>query len=148
MEIERKWLVDKNKISAFTNFGYRIEQHYLNDLEDDYLIRVRDTMGTYTMTLKGKGLMIRTEFEFDINHEQYKEMVRESKKSLKKTRFFVEIEEGSDRYYEIDVFDDYDFIICEVEFEIAEDAYAFVPPKWCLEEVTEKHDYTNINLAR
>jgi adenylate cyclase len=148
MEIERKWLVDKNKIKAFTNFGYRIEQHYLNDLKDDYLIRVRDTMGTYTMTLKGKGLMIRTEFEFDIDKKQYEEMVRESKTSLKKTRFFVEIEEGIDRFYEIDVFDDYDFIICEVEFETEEDAYRFIPPTWCLEEVTEDPTYTNINLAK
>jgi len=148
MEIERKWLVDQSKIKAFTNFGYRIEQHYLNGLEDDYLIRVRDTMGSHTLTLKGKGLMFRTEFEFDINLEQYEEMARESKKSLKKTRFFVEIEEGSDRYYEIDVFDDYDFIICEVEFETGEDAYKFVPPKWCLEEVTENPEYANINLAK
>ena len=148
MEIERKWLVDQSKIKAFTNFGYRIEQHYLNTIEDDYLIRVRDTMGTHTLTLKGKGLMIRTEFEFDIDDNQYEEMVRESKKSLKKTRFFVEIEEGIDRYYEIDVFDDHDFIICEVEFETAEDAYKFVPPKWCLDEVTEDVTYTNYYLAK
>lgn len=148
MEIERKWLVDQSKIKAFTDFGYRIEQHYLNDLEDDYLIRVRNMMGTYTLTLKGKGLMFRTEFEFDIDQKQYEEMVLESKKSVKKTRFFVEIDWPSDHYYEIDVFDDHDFIICEVEFETAEDAYKFVPPKWCLNEVTEDATYTNYYLAK
>ena len=148
MEIERKWLVDKSKISAFTNFGYRIEQHYLNDIKDDWLIRVRDNMGTYTMTLKGKGLMSRPEIEVDIDKETYLDCLQYSKKSLKKTRFYVELDAENEQYYEIDVFDDHDFIICEVEFFTENLANRFVPPSWCLEEVTNNPYYTNITLAK
>jgi len=148
MEIERKWLVDKNKISSFTNFGYRIEQHYINDIEDDWLIRFRNEMGSYTMTLKGKGMMSRPEIEVDIDEKTYLNAIQYSKTSLKKTRFYTEIEPETDRYYEIDVFDDHDFIICEVEFDTLEEAYKFIPPSWCLKEVTEDPEYTNINLAK
>ena len=148
MEIERKWLVDKSKISAFTDFGYRIEQHYLSDMEDDWVIRVRDEMGHYTLTLKGKGLMSRPEIEVDIDEKTFIECVKHSKKSVKKTRFYVEIDVENDQYYEIDVFDDHDFIICEVEFKTEEEAYEFIPPKWCLQEVTRNPDYHNVNLAK
>jgi len=146
MEIERKWLVDKSKIRAFTNFGYRIEQHYLSDIEDDWVIRVRNEMGKYTLTLKGKGLMSRPEIEVDIDEETYFKSIEHSKKCVKKTRFYV-FDSNGEHCYEIDVFDDHDFILCEVEFKSEKDALTFIPPKWCLQEVTMDPDYHNVNLA-
>lgn len=145
MEIERKWIVDLGKVSHFFNFGYRIEQHYLNDLDDEWLIRVRNMMGKYTMTLKGKGFIERPEIEFTINEWTFEEAIAYSKRKLFKTRFRIDLNNGI--VYEFDVFDDYDFVICEIEFPSVKNAVEYDPPEWCLEEVTTNPEYTNYNLA-
>ena len=46
MEIERKWLVDKAKVSELLLKGAglhreRLEQYYLNTIDDEWLIRIR-----------------------------------------------------------------------------------------------------------
>ena len=131
--------------------GFRTEQHYLNDISDDWLIRVRNEGSYYTLTLKGKGLMARPELEFDITEKEYLESIKYSKSKVLKTRFFIDLFPGnvdSERWYEIDIFDDHDFIICELEFDTIEEAGEFVPPEWCLTEVTLDSSYSNINLAR
>lgn len=145
MEIERKWIVDKGKVAHLFNFAYRIEQYYLNDLDDEWLIRVRNMMGKYTMTLKGKGLMERPEFEITIREDDFNSLVIHSKRSLTKTRFRVDLQNGI--VYEIDVFDDHDFVICEIEFPTLKMAMEYEPPEWCIEEVTTDPYYTNYNLA-
>ena len=152
MEIERKWLVDKEKITPLLDHGFKVEQHYLNDIEDDWLIRVRDEgCGYYVLTLKGKGLMARPELEFEITEKEYRDSLEYSKSCVLKTRFFIDLfpeDVNCERWYEIDVFDDHDFIICELEFNTVEEAGEFNPPDWCLKEVTCDSTYQNINLAR
>ena len=151
MEIERKWLVDKEKIVPLLGHGFRMEQHYLNDLSDDWLIRVRDEGSYHTLTLKGKGLMTRPELEFDITEDEYLEAIKYSKTKVLKTRFFIDLEPDNpncERWYEIDIFDDHDFIICELEFDTIEEAGEFVPPEWCVKEVTLDSSYSNINLSK
>lgn len=151
MEIERKWLVDKAKIVPLLDHGFRLEQHYLNDITDKWLIRVRKEGSYFTLTMKGKGFMSRPELEYDITEEEYLESIKYTEKSIKKTRFFIDLYPNDidcDRWYEIDIFDDHDFIICELEFETEEEAKNFTPPDWCLEDVTEDPKYSNINLAK
>ena len=151
MEIERKWLVDKAKVVPILGHGFRIEQHYLNDMSDDWLIRIRDEGSYKTLTLKGKGLMVRPELEFDIDESDYEKALVYSKKKVLKTRFFIDLDpddEDCERWYEVDIFDDHDFIICELEFDTVEEAEAHIPPDWCLEDVTNDLKYSNINLAK
>lgn len=148
MEIERKWLVDKEKVVPMLKVGVRIEQHYINDLNDEWLIRARKIGSVHLLTLKNEGLITRDELEYDITEEDYLETIKFSKKSINKTRFYLELDPEKEKYYELDVFDDHDFIICEVEFETIEDADAFVPPEWCVEEVTDDSNYQNVILAK
>lgn len=157
MEIERKWLVDKVKIVPLLGHGIRTEQHYINHMSDrdddpaEWLIRVRNEGSYYTLTLKGKGLMARPELEYEITEKEYLETLEYSKTSVLKTRFFIDLypdDRNCERWYEIDIFDDHDFIICELEFETIEEAAEFVPPDWCVKEVTLDSSYSNINLAK
>lgn len=148
MEIERKWLVDKNQILPRLKVGVRIEQHYINDLNDEWLIRARKLGSVHFLTLKNDGLMSRDELEYDITEEEYFDTIKHAVKSINKTRFYLVLNEETEQYYEIDVFDDYDFIICEVEFPSEIEALKFVPPDWCVEEVTDDSNYTNVILAK
>jgi len=38
--------------------------------------------------------------------------------------------------------------VAEVEFDTEESAHAFVPPDWFAEDVSERPEYSNRNLAR
>ena len=153
MEIERKWIVDQEKIlPLLKTSGVRIEQYYLNTMSDGlsdvWLIRVRRLGSVYMLTLKGRGLMTREELEYEITEEEYYNTIKHAVKSINKSRFYLVLDEEKELYYEIDIFDDYDFIICEVEFPSEIEALSFIPPEWCIEEVTNDREYTNINLAK
>jgi CYTH domain-containing protein len=148
MEIERKWLVDKDKVIPMLKTGVRIEQHYLNTINDRWLVRVRKIGTDNILTLKSQGLMSREELEYDITEDEYLRTIKHAVKSINKTRFYLAIDEVKEQYYEIDIYDDYDFIICEVEFESEIEALSFIPPDWCTEEVTNDSNYTNVILAK
>ena len=148
MEIERKWLVDKEVILPLLKSGVRIEQHYLNDINEKWLIRARRYGSMCVLTLKGRGMLTRPELEYNITENEYLDTIKYSEKSLKKTRFFLPVQFGEEMYYEIDIYDDYDFITCEVEFISEEEAEYFVPPEWCVKELTNDPDYQNVNLAQ
>jgi len=156
MEIERKWLVDPNRIKELkklSGISFKIKQYYLSDKSDSWTIRLRDD-GDFWITLKSKGLLSREEIEFDINKIEFAEYVKLAKTKILKTRYIYENIEPDkiNKYphycYEIDVYDVYDFITCEVEFATEEEAKAFVPPTWCIKDVTEDPFYKNINLAK
>lgn len=149
MEIERKWVVNYNKILPLikNNIGVRIEQHYLNTSDDKWLIRARRYGLTHILTLKSKGLMSREELEFEISENDYLKTIKHSIKSLTKTRFTIPVDGHPDLFYEIDFYDDYDFITCEVEFQTNEDAINFIQPEWCIMDVTNDPSFQNVNLA-
>ena len=144
MEIEKKFLVDKDNMPSLTT-NVRIEQHYLNSINDKWLIRLRQWDNDYFMELKTVGDVSREELKFKITKEEYLEGIKHSIKKLRKTRYlFFE----KDLSYEIDIYDDYEFITVEVEFESEEEADKFVAPIWFKEDVTQDYKYRNNNLAK
>lgn len=150
MEIERKWIANENSIRHLLDIetGVRIEQHYINGSTDEWVIRARCYGEKFFLTLKSKGLLSRHELEYEITEEQYLETIKHSVKSIKKIRYSILSFLGEDLVYEIDVYDFYNFITCEVEFKTEKEANEFVPPDWCMIEVTEDPTYQNVNLAR
>ena len=95
--------------------------------------------------------MARPELEYEITEKEYRTSLEYSKSKVLKTRFFIDLFPGEincERWFEIDIFDDHDFIICELEFETVEEAGEFDPPDWCVKEVTSDSKYQNINLAK
>ena len=146
MEIERKWLVTEELILPQLKDGVRIEQHYINGSTDEWVIRARKYGVQYFLTLKGQWLLARPELEYQITEAQYYETIKHSMKSIKKTRYYIPVDD--DLEYEIDVYDFYNFLTCEVEFKSEEQAKEFKAPGWCWTEVTDNPAYQNVNLAR
>lgn len=153
MEIEKKWLVDKAKVADLLLKGYyarreRLEQYYLNTMDDEWLIRFRREANGCVLTLKSKGLLSRQELEYPIPPILFEESIKHAKTSLKKYRYTIPFDMANGLSFQIDVYDDYDFITCEVEFPNEEMANSFTPPEWCTQDVTEDRKYKNINLAK
>jgi CYTH domain-containing protein len=144
MEIERKFLVDKDHLPTLET-NVRIEQHYLNDIEDKWLVRLRQWDDRYFLELKTKGDLSREELKFKITEDEYLKGIEHSIKKLRKTRYLLF---DQDLAYEVDIYDDYDFITVEVEFESEEEANNFVPPSWFGQDITNDYKYRNNNLAK
>ena len=167
MEIEKKYLVDRNQVAEILNFTSTsilnenpnrigIEQYYLNDMRDRWLIRVRREFTInhteYILTLKSKGLFAREEIEFIINEREYIEAIALAKSVIKKSRYEIRHRVSRSTVYklEIDMYHDFDFVTCEVEFDSEKDAeifHIYHKPSWCIEDITEDPKYKNVNLA-
>ena len=153
MEIERKWLVDKSKISDLLLKGdyfsrKRIEQYYLNTMNDEWLIRLRKQGDKFFLTLKSRGLLSREEIEIEISPNMFFENIKLAKTCIKKYRYTIFHGLSKNIFYQIDVYDDYDFITCEVEFHDEDKAKNFIAPDWCIQDVTEDPKFKNVNLAQ
>jgi CYTH domain-containing protein len=157
MEIERKWLVDPARVNELKKLSYthfKIEQYYLSDKDDSWTIRLRKQERDCSITLKSKGLLSREEIELDITKIEFAEYVKFAKTKIIKTRYHFENNEvdKTNKYphyvYEIDVYNDYDFVTCELEFDTEEEAKSFIPPDWCIKDVTADPYYKNVNLAK
>ena len=151
MEIERKWLVDEDIILPLLTRKtkrVKVENHYINGSTEEWIIRASKFGDKYYLTLKSRGLLSREELEYQINEFDYLKTIKHSVKSIKKTRFLIPIEGTDDKEYEVDLYDDYDFITCEVEFGSEEEAHEFKAPNWCVEDITYDPFYKNANLAK
>jgi CYTH domain-containing protein len=144
MEIERKFTV--TALPDLTDCSFHIlEQGYLSV---DPVVRVRREDETYYLTYKGKGLLVREEYNLPLNKQSYEHLLSKADGIiLRKKRFLIPY---SDRTIELDIFDPpYEgLIIAEVEFDSEEAAGAFLPPSWFHEEVTYDRRYHNSNLSR
>ncbi len=146
MEIERKWLLEKlpEDIGSFP--PEKIVQGYICK---DPVIRIRRISDRFYLTVKGRGLMTREEFEIEISKEAFDELKGKcSGRLISKTRYKVPINNGS-YIAEIDVFNEphAGLILCEVEFSSEEEALGFVPLKWFGREVTYDAGYSNAALS-
>ena len=152
MEIERKWLIDKNNIPYdLSKVEYwNIEQAYISFSP---VIRIRkiDNKNLYVLTIKSSSKdngLSREEYELNISKEQYNCLLSKKEgNALSKTRYRVL--EG--KYtLEIDVFHkELDgFAYMEVEFDNVEEAKAYNPPSFIIKELTGDKRYTNAALAR
>ncbi len=158
MEIERKWLVDKDRCPGLVLYNstiFKTEQGYLNTINDEWLIRVRkfEEKGTisnpgngkvrYYLELKTQGLLSREEIKFIIKEDEYENALSKCLGIVRKTRYCW----LDTVYYEVDIYDNHDFVTCEVEFPTEEEANNFVAPDWCIEDITYDPKYKNINLT-
>ena len=143
MEIERKFLV--GELPQLD--GYRhseIVQGYVSFSPE---IRVRRLDNKYYRTEKGEGMIAREENEWEIDEEVAEKMFKEVKTNLiEKTRYYIPY----NKYViELDIYKGIfkGLIVAEVEFESMEEAQAFTPPDWFIEDISEKREYRNKILA-
>lgn len=147
MEIERKFTVRKLPENLDSYPCHLIEQAYLNT---DPVIRVRRQDDEFYMTYKGKGLLMREEYNLPLNEASYYHLREKADGNIiSKKRYIIPIKDSS-LCVELDIFDKpfAPLIIAEVEFPDIETAEAFAPLDWFDQDVTNDPAYHNSNLSR
>ena len=145
LEIERKFLVDKNKWIA-PDKGTTVRQGYLPGEGSPLLVRIRRQNDKAFLTLKGRNNgIIRSEYEYEIPAAEADELLGFCRKPLiEKTRYLIPCGKHT---WEVDIFfgDNEGLMIAEIELENENEA--FEKPDWLGEEVSGDPRYYNSNLA-
>lgn len=145
MEIERKFLTKEVPFSLEQFPCHRISQCYISLSPT---IRLRKQDETYILTVKGKGMMAKEEFELELTFAQYTHLLtKKETPSVEKVRYLVPLEDGLTA--EVDQYEGHlqGLITTEVEFSSVEEAEAFIPPVWFGKDVTMQKEYKNTSLA-
>ena len=146
MEIERKFLVKELPEHLDSYPSQRIAQGYLCT---DPVVRIRRSNDDYYLTYKGKGLMVREEYNLPLNAEAFLHMLSKIDGILiDKIRYLIPLD--GELTAELDLFQGElaPLRIVEVEFASVEEANAFIPPTWFGEDVTNSNEYHNSNLSK
>jgi len=158
-EIERKFLVDINDIPFnLSELPYGdITQGYITSIDNTFSFRVRQTLNmngekmlvdkTHTQTIKSKGSKVRDEYEIDLNEEQFSTLWKLCMyNSVHKFRYELPYYQHT---LELDVYKNevLGLYTIEIEFNNLKECDNFDVPEWFGEEVTEKLEYKNVNIA-
>lgn len=144
VEIERKFLVDNNKLPHLIN-GYTIKQGYIQTVNHTTVrIRIRDKEAFLTIKGKNEGAT-RLEFEYPIPLHDANDMLNTLCETsfIDKTRYLVEHEGHT---WEVDIFEGNNkgMIVAEIELKSEEEDFSL--PGWVTQEVTDDIRYFNSNL--
>ena len=146
IEIERKFLV-KQEIWAQLEKpdGEFYRQGYLLT-DPTKTIRVRQTSEKGFLTIKGISVgASRAEFEYEIPHEEAKELLDQfSVSELSKIRYKILFE---NKLWEVDEFLGENEGLMVAEIELQSEDETFSTPNWFGEEVTGEEKYYNSNLT-
>jgi adenylate cyclase len=170
LEIERRFLVKGDDWRQHIRWQARLQQGYLVAGADGFTVRVRCAGGAAAvagawLTLKARpaaalgsggaaapGLpdgLVRQEFEYPIPAEDAEALLALAPQRLSKWRYGLDLPGGD---WVLDVFegDNAPLVVAEVEFEAAslEQGLELVPPRWCVRELTGRHELSNAALAR
>ncbi len=146
IEIERKFIIDINKLPPLTN-GYTIKQGYIQT-ENYTTVRVRIRNKDAFLTIKGKNRgASRLEFEYPIPLQDANDMLEALCQSslVEKTRYLVKYERHT---WEVDIFEGSNKGLVVAEVELDSEDEAFTLPYWVTKEVTDDIRYFNSNLVK
>jgi len=145
LEIERRFLIKNDNWKAFVIKKLFIEQGYLSNNLNDWIIRIRSSDNDYKITLK-KHIKSFTNFEFEysIPHQDGATIMSNLSNTIKKERFLLEVEKKS---WIIDCFkgNNYPLKIAEIELS-REDEYLNLP-SFISKEITGLTHYSNFSLS-
>ena len=153
-EIERKWLIDKDKIP----YNLKDSNVEVFDIQQTYIcfdpeMRVRNYNNgeSYEYTIKTnmtKNGLVRDETNIDINKKQYDNLIiKKEGNTIHKTRYqFYE----NKQLVAIDIFHgDLDGLAyMEIEFATIEESKKYKEPNWIKKDITDNINYKNGHLAR
>ena len=146
MEIERKFLVKELPENLESYKQLHISQGYLNT---NPVVRIRRSNDEYYLTYKGKGMMVREEYNLPLNEEAFLHMLPKIDGILiDKIRYLIPLDDKLTA--ELDIFRGTlaPLRLVEVEFDSEEEANAFIPPVWFGDDVTNSKKYHNSRLSQ
>jgi len=148
-EIERKFLIDIDKLPKLKNGVYRLQGY----LSTEPCVRVivipwgnifRKSKAF--LAIKGEGTLVRKEYEYPIPKEEGISLLGMSKHLLSKTRFFIK-DKNQKITWEIDKFHGRLSGLWVAEVELESQTRKIDLPNWVVKEVTEDHKYYSMYLA-
>ena len=143
-EIERKFLVDPNKLPSLSN-GDVIKQGYI-PTRDLTTVRIRIRSKTAFLTIKGETQgNTRSEFEYTIPLTDAEHMMEELCQGPKidKTRYLIHDKKHT---WELDIFHGDNDGLIVAEIELGQENEEITLPEWVTEEVSGDHKYYNSQL--
>ena len=146
LEIERRFLIENDNWKEFVTKKFIIEQGYLSKSLDDWIIRIRFTGKDYKIALK-KHIESFTNFEFEysIPPKDGKTIMSNLSNTIKKERFFLEVEKKS---WIIDCFKENNYPLEIAEIELSNEEEDLSLPSFISKEITGITDYSNFSLAK
>ena len=145
MEIERKYLV-RTLPENLPQYPCRlIEQAYLCT---EPVVRIRRQNDEYILTYKGKGMLVREEYNLPLTADAYTHLLKKADGNvITKKRYLIPL--SSSLKAELDIFEGkfQGLILVEVEFPDEATAESFAAPDWFGEEVTWSSAYHNSTLS-
>ena len=144
-EIERRFLIKNDSWKKFITSKIFIEQGYLSKTIDDWIIRIRFTGKDFKITLK-KHIESFTNFEFEysIPQKDGETIMSNLSNTIKKERFFLEIEKKS---WIIDCFKENNYPLEIAEIELSSEEEDLSLPSFISKEITGMKHYSNFSLA-
>ena len=145
IEIERRFLIKNDNWKKFITKKIFIEQGYLSKSLDNWIIRIRFTGKDYKIALK-KHIENFTSFEFEysIPRSDAVTIMSNLSNTIKKERFFLEIEKKS---WIIDCFKDNNYPLEIAEIELSSEEEDLSLPSFISKEITGMKHYSNFSLA-
>lgn len=145
MEIERKYLI-RTLPENLEQYSYHlIEQAYLCT---EPVVRIRRQDDEYILTYKGKGMLVREEYNLPLTASAYAHLLEKADGNIiTKKRYLIPL--SSVLKAELDIFEGkfQGLTLVEVEFPDEAAAEAFSAPEWFGEEVTWSSAYHNSTLS-
>lgn len=146
MEIERKFLT-KTLPEHLESYPHKtIRQAYLCT---NPVVRIRQHGNDYILTYKGRGMMVREEYNLPLTREAFEHMLPKADGNIiEKTRYEIPYSDnGIALTIELDIFTSpKQLVMAEVEFPDEDTANAFTGPDWFDLEVTNDPAYHNSNM--
>ena len=144
-EIERRFLIKNDNWKEFITKKMYIEQGYLSKSLDGWIIRVRLIGINSKITLKKhiKGFT-NFEFEYSIPRSDAEKIMSNLSSTIKKERFFLEIEKKS---WIIDCFKENNYPLEIAEIELSNEEEELILPSFISKEITGLTRYSNFSLA-
>ena len=145
LEIERRFLLKNDNWKEFINKKIPIEQGYLSKSLDGWIIRIRLTDKNSKIALKKhiKGFT-NFEFEYSIPRSDAETIMSNLSNTIKKERFFLEIEKKS---WIIDCFRENNHPLEIAEIELSKEDEDLFLPSFISKEITGLTHYSNFSLA-
>ena len=144
-EIERRFLIKNDNWKEFITKKIYIEQGYLSKSLDGWIIRVRLIGKNSKITLKKhiKGFT-NFEFEYSIPRSDAQTIMSNLSSTIKKERFFLEIEKKS---WIVDCFKENNYPLEIAEIELSNEKEDLFLPSFISKEITGLTHYSNFSLA-
>lgn len=144
IEIERKFLIDYEKVLPCLSEGTRFEQAYF-DTRDNSTVRIRIAGCKAYLTIKGITTGIsRSEFEYEIPVSDAEQMLEEfCPVRITKKRYLIPV---NNHTFEVDIFEGENAGLFLAEVELSSEGEEVLLPDWITTEVTGDPRYYNSKL--